>query len=279
MPPLICPRCVRQLCGGSSMALRVTHRELARTFSSGQSTVVDGTSADVNESSRGLHQLHLSFPDQLVRLRCQAHHHHHKICSLEQAVYLFAVSGTNSLLLLLFPGGEKKKHHAVFQGISHENIFFNDVTGIQTKGSDYPIRVANRWQTKVKLVSAGCLGPSGRLRALQQGMDCMPASRPPQCRVQGLLLKSAGGLRPSTSTDGSTQSVLQDPPWGKRTSQDAVIALTGAVVFTRTHRCELWVCWCSSPRWHPPVSLAFSDEWISKAALWQAAGCPRTFTK
>lgn len=99
------------------MALRVTHRELARTFSSGQSTVVDGTSADVNESSRGLHQLHLSFPDQLVRLRCQAHHHHHKICSLEQAVYLFAVSGTNSLLLLLFPGGEKKSITLYFRAL------------------------------------------------------------------------------------------------------------------------------------------------------------------
>lgn len=67
----------------------------------------DGTSADVNEGSCGFHQLQLSFPDQLVCLRCQAHHHHYKICLLEQAVYLFAVSGTNGLLLLRFPSGEK----------------------------------------------------------------------------------------------------------------------------------------------------------------------------
>lgn len=68
---------------------------------------LDGTSADVNEGSCGFHQLQLSFPDQLVCLRCQAHHHHYKICLLEQAVYLFAVSGTDGLLLLRFPSGEK----------------------------------------------------------------------------------------------------------------------------------------------------------------------------
>lgn len=68
---------------------------------------LDGTSADVNERSCGLHQLQLSFPDQLVCLRCQAHRQHHKICLLEQAVYLFAVSGTDSLLLFHFPSGER----------------------------------------------------------------------------------------------------------------------------------------------------------------------------
>lgn len=130
-----------------------------------------GTSADVNEGSCGFHQLQLSFPDQLVCLRCQAHHQHHKICLLEQAVYLFAVSGTNSLLLLHFPSGEKK----AFQSWK---LFFNDITSIQTKGSDYHIHIANRWQTKVILLSAQCLDTSGKLQVLQHRIDCMPASQP-----------------------------------------------------------------------------------------------------
>lgn len=33
----------------------------------------------------------------------------------------------------------------------------------------------------MNLLSAGCLDPSGRLQALQHGIDCMPASQPLQC--------------------------------------------------------------------------------------------------
>lgn len=88
------------------------------------------------------------------------------------------------------------------------------------------------------LVSAGCLGPPERLQGLQQGMDCMPASQPLQCRAQGFPLRSASGLRLSTRTDGRTWSILQDALWGKRTSGAAVITQTTVVIFTRTHLCE-----------------------------------------
>lgn len=124
---------------------------------------LDSTSTDVNEGSCGFHQLQLSFPDQLVCLRCQAHHKHHKICLLEQAVYLFAVSGTDSLLLLPLTSGEKN--------ISVMETFSSMISPVykQTKGSDFHIHIANRWQTKVNLPSAQCLDPSGELQVLLAG--------------------------------------------------------------------------------------------------------------
>lgn len=71
--------------------------------------VLHPTSADINESSCGFHQLQLPLPNQFVRLWSQAYRKQHKIWLLEQIIYLLTVNSSNSTFFFLVSEGKNPK--------------------------------------------------------------------------------------------------------------------------------------------------------------------------
>lgn len=76
------------------------------------SFILHPTSAGINESSCGFHQLQLPLPNQFVRLWSQVYRQQHKIGLLEQIIYLLTVNSSNGTFFFLVSEGKNPEFNS-----------------------------------------------------------------------------------------------------------------------------------------------------------------------